>query len=345
MTEEIFYIYKVTGKCGRSYVGVTKRTPLLRWKQHIKESYAGSTTVFHNAIRKYGESWFSIKIITECFSRSEAEVCERAMIAAHDTYCRGGKGFNLTIGGDGNWGWAPSEETKRKIGEKSRERMAANPDYLRKMVASRSKNQKRPQNSKRAAEMGRAKKGISLSDEHRRKISLSSRGRVNSKESIEKAKVSRSWYRPTQETIEKMRASKKGKKLSPEQSIAAARRLAMFSNLSQTPESIKKARDSQKKWFANAENAEKHKIRVSRPEYIALVKQGIRRANEDLSPEAVARRAELSALRSAVAKKVNANPDNISKAIRNKRRWKMYNDALAARGAAVRDFRALGKAA
>lgn len=48
---EIWYIYKVTDGSGRGYVGVTKRTVLARWKQHVKDATAGVNTALYYAIR------------------------------------------------------------------------------------------------------------------------------------------------------------------------------------------------------------------------------------------------------------------------------------------------------
>lgn len=211
MKDDIFYIYKITGNCGRSYVGVTKRTVMLRWKQHMKDASNGSTTVLHRAIRKYGAGWFTTTTLTECYSKREASVCERAMIATHDTFCHNGNGFNLTCGGEGNWGWKPSSETKNKIGQKSKERIALNPMYVRNMISARGLGSARPGNSKRAIEMGHAKKGIKLSEDHKRKVSLAGFGRIKSESTLQKMRINRpkGIWKPSPESVEKMKATKK----------------------------------------------------------------------------------------------------------------------------------------
>lgn len=60
---DVWTIYKITGNCGRGYVGVTKRGAMVRWKQHIKDAKNGANFVLHRAIRKYGAEWFTIQTL------------------------------------------------------------------------------------------------------------------------------------------------------------------------------------------------------------------------------------------------------------------------------------------
>lgn len=213
---DVWKVYKITGECGRGYVGLTKRGVLVRWKQHVRDSRNGADFLLHRAIRKYGESWFKIEELCECYSVQEARICERAMITVHNTFSRNGSGFNLTCGGDGNWGWVPKTETRLKIGAKSAARLAANPGHVRKMIAGRDPNQKRPYASAGAAAMGRAKKGIKLTQEHKNKISLAGTGRIKSATTIEKLRAARpkGIWKPSLDAVLKMSASKKGVPLS-----------------------------------------------------------------------------------------------------------------------------------
>lgn len=207
---ETWHIYKITGNCGRAYVGVTKRGATVRWKQHQRDCASGADTYLYNAMRKYGVDWFSLQVLCECYSAREAKTCERALIASHNTYAHSGRGFNLTYGGDGNWGWKPSAKTKEKIGAKSAERMAKSPEYLKNMIAAQNPHQKRPWNRDRAIAMGHAKKGIKLSEEHIRKVRASSVGRIKTQETRDKLKANRpkGIWKPTKEATEKMKATK-----------------------------------------------------------------------------------------------------------------------------------------
>lgn len=214
--ESIWVIYKITGMCGRAYVGATKNGVRARWRQHQRDASYGVDTYLYRAMRKYGAGWFSVQILCECASKEEAKRAERAMITVHNTYANTGNGFNLTYGGDGNWGWKPSTETKARIGVKSAERMANNPDYSRKMVSGHTKDsRKRPGNRDRAISMGHAKKGIKLSEYQREKLRTASIGRVKTESEIAKLKAKRPkgiWKNPPEWTA-KMKRTKRSDSL------------------------------------------------------------------------------------------------------------------------------------
>lgn len=109
-------IYKATGKCGRGYIGLTRQGIEIRWKQHMKFARRGSPQAIHRAIKKYGADWFTVEAICECYSEKEAVVCEKAMIASHNTFAPNGFGFNLTTGGDYAVAHAPrTAETRAKL--------------------------------------------------------------------------------------------------------------------------------------------------------------------------------------------------------------------------------------
>lgn len=331
----IWRIYKATGKCGRAYVGVTTQTVQKRWEQHIRDARNGAPYLLHRAIRKYGTGWFSVEELTVCFSKREAIVCEKALIAAHDTYAHAKNGFNLTYGGDGNWGWKPTLETRKKIGAKSAERLAANPEYVQRMIAARTGPPPVTQKKRdRAAAMGRAKKGIKLSDEHRAKISAAGVGRVKSPETIKKMKALRpkGKWKPPQEWVEKMRITKTGKKLSPEN---ADRVTAILNNnrwKSLTPESLKKRSDSQKKVWSDPVKKMERKARQNTPEFRKKLSDGVRRANENMSEET-------RKLRRDVMARNNRDPK-----IKH-RQWcaRQYEKALAARIGYERPYRPRGE--
>lgn len=126
MADYVWKVYKIKSPCGRAYIGITRTTLAKRWKAHTQA--AKKTRIpFYDAILEYGNEAFSIEILTECFSEWEARKCERAMIALHDTYFKGDKGFNRSIGGNGNTGGA-SEETKAKISAATKRRFEQNPE-------------------------------------------------------------------------------------------------------------------------------------------------------------------------------------------------------------------------
>lgn len=124
--EYVWKVYKVTASDGRGYIGITRNTVAWRWDSHVRA--AKNTRIpFYDAILDLGANAFTVETLCECFSEWEARKCERAMIALHDTHYKGGRGFNRSIGGNGNTGGA-SEETRAKIGAKTRAWLAADPE-------------------------------------------------------------------------------------------------------------------------------------------------------------------------------------------------------------------------
>jgi len=101
-------IYIITNKInGKQYVGQTIEKLSKRFYRHsIAKTYIG------NSIRKNGKDKFSINLLAKCYSKRDAGLKEKYYIEKYNTF---GDGYNLTLGGEGNLGYVPSEETKRKI--------------------------------------------------------------------------------------------------------------------------------------------------------------------------------------------------------------------------------------
>lgn len=94
------YIYKITNLINqKSYIGLTHRTPELRWKEHINTVYRekGRRHHLHNAILKYGPENFEFKILEEV-SEDELNNREKYWIKYYNTY---DNGYNETLGGEG----------------------------------------------------------------------------------------------------------------------------------------------------------------------------------------------------------------------------------------------------
>jgi len=93
-------IYKHTSeRSGKSYVGLTKRSMELRWKEHCRDASMGSDKHFHRAIRLYGEDNWKHEVIIEGIDTvEEANALEKFYIKQCDTF---ENGYNLTLGGDG----------------------------------------------------------------------------------------------------------------------------------------------------------------------------------------------------------------------------------------------------
>lgn len=128
----IWKIYKITGLNGCLYIGKTQQTVRRRWGQHQSDARGKRNwhSRLHNMIRKHGAEFFVVETLTECETAREAEVCERALIAAHGTYSRGGDslGLNLTIGGEGVAGHRHSPETLARLSAISTQNQSS-PEY------------------------------------------------------------------------------------------------------------------------------------------------------------------------------------------------------------------------
>jgi hypothetical protein len=87
---------------GRRYVGLTKKTLLQRWNQHVymalKTKAGKGFSHFCNAIRAYGKDAFSHQVLEVCHDLEIANLAEECWIEFFDTR-NPEKGFNLAKGG------------------------------------------------------------------------------------------------------------------------------------------------------------------------------------------------------------------------------------------------------
>ena len=108
------FVYLHVFPNGKVYVGMTNRTPEIRW-----ESGSGYRTqpLMSKAINKYGWDNVRHEIVAQGVSLDEANKIEKELIAANmSTDFR--FGYNMEYGGNGIG--KHSEETKRKIGDSHR---------------------------------------------------------------------------------------------------------------------------------------------------------------------------------------------------------------------------------
>jgi hypothetical protein len=114
------------------YIGQTKQGEIIRWKEHLRDTKAGSKLPVHNAIRKYyniDQTKNKVKriVIDKAYSFEELNNLETKYIIEYNTFNNSGNnknGYNLTMGGDGCKGYKFTEEQKencRKIQQKRKE--------------------------------------------------------------------------------------------------------------------------------------------------------------------------------------------------------------------------------
>ena len=96
-------IYMRTSPNNKSYIGLTTQTEEMRWAQHCQEANNPNNNQYFSklgqAIRKYGASNFTVKILEEC---PDSQLPEREIywINYYNTY---NNGYNETLGGEGYW--------------------------------------------------------------------------------------------------------------------------------------------------------------------------------------------------------------------------------------------------
>ena len=126
----IGYIYCATCLAtGKLYFGQTIRLVKERWERHIQESRSGSNYKFHRAIRKYGEENFLVEEVmfveapTKETLKAKLDFIEMRLIRKFDTFRNG---YNMTLGGEGQFGRIFSEESRRKMSESAKKRCDEN---------------------------------------------------------------------------------------------------------------------------------------------------------------------------------------------------------------------------
>jgi group I intron endonuclease len=149
------YIYKITNNLnGNCYVGLKTSTV------EESENYYGSGKLIRDAIKKYGKHNFNKEILVRDVDDFET-LCEleRYYIQLYDTK---NKGYNMTDGGLGMYGYEPTEEHRKNM---SKSLSGENhPQYgIKRSKETRLK----------LSEKAKLRKGRPVSEETRKKISES----------------------------------------------------------------------------------------------------------------------------------------------------------------------------
>lgn len=115
---------------GKMYIGQTVYgdNPNKRW--HYGLGYA-TQKYFYRAIQKYGWDGFVHEIIASNLTKEEADNFEILLIKELKTYDKR-FGYNVTLGGGGNLGFKPTEESIEKQ-KRSMRKYFDNPEYIQKM--------------------------------------------------------------------------------------------------------------------------------------------------------------------------------------------------------------------
>lgn len=162
-----YYVYRHINKVnGKQYIGLTKQLPNLRWGNN-GVNYRGKCPHFWNAIQKYGWDNFAHEVISSNLSKEEACDLEKELICKYKTQDRR-FGYNILEGG-------AAPEIPQEVRNKMSIAMRGNKNGL----------------------------GHPCTDEKRRKISTSQKGRKltkEHKEKLSKAKIGVPHRPPSAET-------------------------------------------------------------------------------------------------------------------------------------------------
>jgi group I intron endonuclease len=166
-------IYKIKNRInGKVYVGLTTKDLSKRIAGHISEN----KSYVQKALNKYGLQSFDVSIIDSAESKDILFEKEKYWIQHFD--CKVPKGYNLTDGGEGLIN--PSEVVRKQISKSVSKVLKGN--TYRKGIPHTDKSKKaiseglRKSEKKRKADSNR-KKYPPLTEEHKKKISLSKRGK------------------------------------------------------------------------------------------------------------------------------------------------------------------------
>jgi group I intron endonuclease len=92
-------IYAIINKLNlKMYIGQTCKTLARRFNTHLSVARKGDTIPFHQALRKYGRDAFEIVEIANTEDREYGHFLERLYIAFYGTY--GNLGYNASAGGE-----------------------------------------------------------------------------------------------------------------------------------------------------------------------------------------------------------------------------------------------------
>ena len=198
-------IYRIQSKIdGKKYIGQTMKNLSSRISAHIRsKSYIG------NALRKYGLQSFDILVIDNADDRETLNEKERYWISFYD--CKHPDGYNFTNGGEGHSGFVQSLETRQKRVKTRRDNseLFHSKESNIKRSASLKNHPVSNETRRKISETGKGRppwnKGIPCTEETKRKIGEKNKGKTRSLETKEKIRIKSCQRKHTQEELEKMR--------------------------------------------------------------------------------------------------------------------------------------------
>lgn len=158
MEENNYVVYKHTSPSGKVYIGITCQKPEKRWSSGYGYKRC---TVFYNAIQKYGWDNFKHEILYSGLNEISAKMIEEDLIYYYKSL---NISYNITDGGDGQKGRIPSKETRKKMSDAKKGNIPW--------------NKGKHHSIETIQKISISHKEKHLSEEHKRKISESLKGKV-----------------------------------------------------------------------------------------------------------------------------------------------------------------------
>lgn len=133
LNEQFFSVYALIFENGKIYVGITIRTTEERKREHIYCSRNRAPKyMLHKAIKLYGEDSFEMITLETTKNKDELKLLEKKYIKEYNTYFENGFGYNMSFGGEGNFGYKFTDEIKLKMSETRKELIKNNPEIVEK---------------------------------------------------------------------------------------------------------------------------------------------------------------------------------------------------------------------
>ena len=204
------YIYKIEFPNGKHYIGLTTNSLDQRKQEHKCRAKRGDTKILYNALRKYDmvDTFELIEIDT---AETLEELCEKEIgyILMYNSYYKDENGYNMTYGGEGNFGYVHTEENNIKNSERMKKYHKDNPNAGKENGEKIKKDyEDNPELRKQASE--RTKKQFE-SPEVRQKISEAQKKRhkENPEAAKEQGERLKEYYEKNPEARKKMSEIKK----------------------------------------------------------------------------------------------------------------------------------------
>ncbi len=164
---DLFCGYLVTCRVtGKRYIGITSGDVAQRWKHHVYYSQRerSRASALGAAIRKYGADAFSVEVICCARGLDDIKAVEAVLIQQWATFAPGG--YNLTLGGQGRFGFKPSRESVEQSAAKHR----GKPCHINTRAAASRFHLGKKKSVQHSAKIAAARRGVSRSNTTKDKI-------------------------------------------------------------------------------------------------------------------------------------------------------------------------------